>query len=368
VDEIGNVVGTQDGKSSPASIFNLNVLETGKNLFDIKNTYYNKYLTSDGATRTLKAVSIPKNTVDDKAISEATAFSKGIISAFSATTMVPALAYQNLQMSFTSKGSRSPDPLLCSVFVYDLTPGTDSYTCYTVKGDLSELPYVSLEVSAWLIMDETYLLAPRTPLDFSRMVCENTDSKNSLTCTALYGEGLSYTSVETISVGVEIWNSFQVQWDSITAGLTDPDDYQVYYNFIGIISNTYTNTVQQAYTATNVYTASFPVPPLNTLVVQFWLSTVNIEYVWNLILSAVGSFQLSTLGLNLGPPRSVTQVLDLEELFFYGWGRYTFPDQGTVIITVNNIESAKYNFCGDPSGEPKASCIPPMSNAEDAGT
>ena len=365
VDELGNVVGTQDAVASKASIFNLNILEPGKNMFAIKNKYYDSYLTSDVTSKTLKSVPLPRNTRDDTAPSEVEAYSKGIISAFSATTIVPALAYQNMQMSFVSMGSRSPNPLLCSVFVYDLTPGTDSYTCYTVKGDLSELPYVSLEVSAWLIMDQTYMLSPRRPLDFSRMVCQNTDSKNSLTCTALYGEGLSYTATETVSVGTNIQNSFTVEWDSITAFKdTAPQDFMIYYNFVSILKSTYTSTIQQVYTATNVYTASFPVPPLNTLVVQFWMTTVDLRYVWNTILSSVGSFQLSTLGVNLGPPRSVTQVLDLEELFFYVWGTYHFPDQGTVIMTVDNIAASKYNFCGDASGEPKASCIPPMSNAE----
>ena len=49
------------------------------------------------------------------------------------TQVVPALGIQNLQMSIVAKGYGDKLPVLCTMYVYDLTPESTSYTCFEVR-------------------------------------------------------------------------------------------------------------------------------------------------------------------------------------------------------------------------------------------
>ena len=98
------------------------------------------------------------------------------------------------------------------------------------------------------------------------------------------------------------------------------------------------------YLQTNQYSSIIPVPPQTSVTVQYWQSTVALNYVWNALFNAVGSFQLSSLGLNLGPPRSLTTVSSPRDLLFYLWGRFSYPTQGEVTITSNMAPVGTYPF------------------------
>jgi hypothetical protein len=109
-------------------------------------------------------------------------------------------------------------------------------------------------------------------------------------------------------------------------------------------TNTYTDITMVQYLQTNQYTSVVPVPPLTTTTLQYWQSTVSLSYVWSALFSAVGSFQLSSMGFNLDAPRSLTTVSSTQDLLFYLWGKFQCPTQGEIIISNNMAPFQTYPF------------------------
>jgi hypothetical protein len=59
--------------------------------------------------------------------------------AFMASQLVSPLAIQNLQISVAAfRSDTMENPRLCTMFIYDLTPNSDSYTCYEVRSASGE--------------------------------------------------------------------------------------------------------------------------------------------------------------------------------------------------------------------------------------
>ena len=98
------------------------------------------------------------------------------------------------------------------------------------------------------------------------------------------------------------------------------------------------------YLQTNQYTANVPVPPQTTVILQFWQSTVALNYVWNALFAATGSFQLSSLGFNIDSPRSLSAISSPQDLLFYLWGRFQYPTQGELIISSNQATYDTWPF------------------------
>jgi len=102
---------------------------------------------------------------------------------------------------------------------------------------------------------------------------------------------------------------------------------------------TYTS---QTYVETRNWAVNVPVPPLKVCSIQFWLTQLDVSYLWQAILQAVGAFDLTSMGVYYGTDWSVTDISKPQDLFFYQWGRYTSPSQAEIIITVDEIDSASY--------------------------
>jgi hypothetical protein len=72
-------------------------------------------------------------------------------------------------VSVATRGAKDVEGFkLCTMFIYDLTPESLSYTCYRAYGDPAQLPVVALELGAWNAQDQVATLLPRAPLDNSR--------------------------------------------------------------------------------------------------------------------------------------------------------------------------------------------------------
>ena len=87
-----------------------------------------------------------------------------------------------------------------------------------------------------------------------------------------------------------------------------------------------------------------PVAPQSVASVQYWISTVDVRYLWQAILNAQGSFDVSSMGLYLSTGQSLTTLSYLEDLFFYTYGTFSYPSQAEIIITVDDQEALKYPF------------------------
>jgi hypothetical protein len=204
-----------------------------------------------------------------------------------------------------------------------------------VQGDPAGLPVVSLQMAAWTNQDKANVLSPRVPLDMGRFVCENSSPYQSSTCMATYGQALSVAAYLNVLNGYQLQNTYDVAYG-------DPDGN--FWNLAILRSNTYTDITMVQYLQTNQYTSIVPVPPQTTTTLQFWQSTVSLNYVWSALFSAVGSFQLSSLGINLDAPRSLTTVSSTQDLLFYLWGRFQYPMQGEIIISNNMAPFQTYPF------------------------
>lgn len=109
-------------------------------------------------------------------------------------------------------------------------------------------------------------------------------------------------------------------------------------------TNTYTTTIQRSFVETRNWAVTVPIAPQSVSTIQFWLSTVEVQYAWQAILNAQGTFDISAMGMYLSTGQSITTLTYLEDLFLYTFGTYAFPDQAQVIITVDDIENEKYPF------------------------
>lgn len=141
-------------------------------------------------------------------------------------------------------------------------------------------------------------------------------------------------------------------------------------------TNTYTTQVIRSYIETRNWAVVVPVAPQSVATVQYWISTVDIKYLWQAILNAQGSFDISSMGLYLSTGQSLTTLSYLEDLFFYTYGTfrcvasrpgglererarwkqpgrltpsppahsYSYPSQAEIVITVDDVEANKYPF------------------------
>lgn len=109
-------------------------------------------------------------------------------------------------------------------------------------------------------------------------------------------------------------------------------------------TNTYTTQVIRSYIETRNWAVVVPVAPQSVATVQYWISTVDIRYLWQAILNAQGSFDISSMGLYLSTGQSLTTLSYLEDLFFYTYGTFSYPSQAEIVITVDDVEANKYPF------------------------
>lgn len=261
---------------------------------------------------------------------------------FMASTLIAPLALQNLQISVAVfREDTMESPRLCTMFIYDLTPNSDSYTCYQVQGDPTGLPLVEMEMAAWITQDKTSILSPRSPLENGRTRCENSAPAETVTCNVAYGEGLTFQRELDITFGQYYAFFFQINQGSAAGS---GGNFGGYYNFQAAYTNVYTSQVIRSYIETRNWAVVVPVSPQSLATVQFWISTVDINYVWQAILNAQGSFDISSMGLYLSTGQSLTTLSYLEDLFFYTFGTFAYPSQAEIIITVDDVENQKYPF------------------------
>jgi len=178
-----------------------------------------------------------------------------------ASQLVSPLAIQNLQLSVAVfRSDRMENPRLCTMFIYDLTPNSDSYTCYEVRvrgmgerrdassdsaplsrgthsnphsckqvqGDPTGLPLVEMEMAAWITQDKTSVLGPRAPLENGRTRCENSAPSETVTCNVAYGEGLTFQRELDVIFGQYYAYFFQFNEGSSAGADTA---WGGYYNF-----------------------------------------------------------------------------------------------------------------------------------------
>lgn len=133
---------------------------------------------------------------------------------FRTSTLVKALALPNLQLSVVIwRSDTMAAPKLCTIFLYDLTANTDSYTCYNIQGPLpKDMPVVQMEVSAWIAQERTSILQPRSPLEQGRTRCENSSPGETVTCNVAYGEGLTFTRQLDMAFGFTYQFFFQINF------------------------------------------------------------------------------------------------------------------------------------------------------------
>ncbi len=261
---------------------------------------------------------------------------------FMASALVPPLAVQNLQISVAVfREDTMEAPRLCTMFIYDLTPNSDSYTCYQVQGDPTGLPLVEMEMAAWITQDKTSVLGPRSPLENGRTRCENSAPSETVTCNVAYGEGLTFQRELDVIFGQYYAFFFQINRGSAAGA---DSNFGGYYNFQAAYTNVYTTQVIRSYIETRNWAVVVPVSPQSVATVQFWISTVDINYVWQAILNAQGSFDITSMGLYLSSGQSLTTLSYLEDLFFYTFGTFSYPSQAEIIITVDDVENQKYPF------------------------
>lgn len=149
--------------------------------------------------------------------------------AFMASQLVSPLMVQNLQISVAAfRSDTMESPRLCTMFIYDLTPNSDSYTCYEVQGDPTGLPLVEMEMAAWITQDKTNVLGPRSPLENGRTRCENSAPSETVTCNVAYGEGLTFQRELDVSFGQ--YYAYFFQFNEGSAARADTA-WGGYYNF-----------------------------------------------------------------------------------------------------------------------------------------
>ncbi|TFJ88496.1 hypothetical protein NSK_000070 [Nannochloropsis salina CCMP1776] len=266
-------------------------------------------------------------------------------SVFSSTKSFGPVSVQNLQIGVTVQKSESmPNPRYCSLKIYDLTATSDSFSCYYIQGDTSNLPMVDLSVQAFTIQDKTTNMKPRTPLQNGRTKCENESPTDTLTCTFSYGEGLTFSTALSVTWGQNYANQFQMErrYGENTA---------IWYNYLYAYDNQYTSITTNTYVESRNWAVNVPVPPLTVCTIQYWLTSVDVNYVWLAILKATGSFELSANGVYFGTNHALSDVSDPWDLNVYQWGRYSATSQAEVIITTDEMQAAKYQLQ-----------VPPMNN------
>ncbi|EWM26794.1 low affinity immunoglobulin epsilon fc receptor [Nannochloropsis gaditana] len=266
-------------------------------------------------------------------------------SVFSSTKSFGPVSVQNLQIGVTVQKSESmPNPRYCSLKIYDLTATSDSFSCYYIQGDTSNLPMVDLSVQAFTIQDKTTNMKPRTPLQNGRTKCENESPTDTLTCTFSYGEGLTFSTALSVTWGQNYANQFQMErrYGENTA---------IWYNYLYAYDNQYTSITTNTYVESRNWAVNVPVPPLTVCTIQYWLTSVDVNYVWLAILKATGSFELSANGVYFGTNHALSDVSDPWDLNVYQWGRYSAASQAEVIITTDEMQAAKYQLQ-----------VPPMNN------
>lgn len=341
VDDEGNVfpmLKDESPETRASTRFTFHMATTSKNIgaFLLQSAKHRSFIKSDPSTGQLRAIMPPTQADDGDSSQEMMDLVRnGHASLFTVSHVVPALGIQNLAISLVAHGNADAGPMLCSLYVYDLTPESTSFKCYEVQGSSEGLPEVNLEMAAWSNQDRATMLSPRVPLDLGRLVCENANPDQSSTCTATYGQALGISTVINIMAGYMLQNTYNIWY------ISPPGNF---WNMAILRTNTYTGITLTQYLQTNQYTALVPVPPQTTIILQFWQSTVSLNYVWNALFTATGSFQLSSLGFNIGSPRSLSAVSTPGDLLFYLWGRFRYPTQGEIIISSNQATYDTWPF------------------------
>jgi len=288
---------------------------------------------------------------------------------FKPTCMLRILAARFLRLSIVTlsndlghRGRRE-----CSVAVYDTTPSTASFRCRPAPLPAGSGPTAGdelwLEQQALLVSDQSRCLQPRTPLPFGRLRCINEHPRQSAVCTLAYGQGFTvaraltidwnYIIFDTITVRANIQaalqNRFRYQG---FAGTGDEDgneseltwaatkewanDFTVVFNNINEIAVVY------AYVETRNWQMTLLALPLTTHTVQFWLEVVMLRYRWRALFQARGSFRVMYFEQPIGAQHDVGDVSNYDDIFFYIFGRYDFPVDASLIITLDNMEERKW--------------------------
>jgi hypothetical protein len=261
------------------------------------------------------------------------------VAVFSSPGTFAPLSLPNLQMGVAvQKSEAMPHPRYCTLKVYDLTATSQSFQCSYVQDPSAVLPRVLLEVSAFTIQDKTTNANQRTPLPNGRTACENQSPTDTLTCTYAYGEGLTFSRSFSINTGYQILNQFQVD------GLSLGGNVDIWLNWAHMYTNGYNHMTTNTYVESRNWAANVPVPPLKICTIQVWLSSVDVSYIWQSILRATGSFDLSAMGVRFGTDYALSDLTESADLHFYQWGRYRAPAQAEIIITVDEADAAKYTF------------------------
>lgn len=102
----------------------------GVDAFILRSKDLGTYIYSDPSSGQLRAVPAPSAA---GSMAPVDLVKGGYASLFSTQQVVPAIGIQNLAISFVAEGNADAGPVLCSMFVYDLTPESNSYRCFEVR-------------------------------------------------------------------------------------------------------------------------------------------------------------------------------------------------------------------------------------------
>lgn len=309
----------------------------------------------------------------------------GTVATFRPTCMLRVFAQRYLRLSVVTlsedlhhRGLRE-----CSVAAYDTSPTTTSYRCRPLSGEsrvgaAAQGDELWLEQQALLIGDESRWLRPRVPLPFGRLRCINEHPKQSAICTIAYGQGITIARALTVewnyiifdtvtkrkNVEVRLETSFRTPGFSRGGGAAaagdgaggggegdgeeDGEDQsnefttsfsalkELANDFTALYNNIYEIAVVHAYVETRNWQMTLLAKPLTSYSVQFWLETVYLTYRWRALFQARGSFRVFYFDQPIGSHHAIGDLSNYDDIFFYVFGRYDFPLEGSLIATINN--------------------------------
>lgn len=289
---------------------------------------------------------------------------------FKPTCMLRVLADQFLRLSIVAlsndlhyRGRRE-----CSVGVYDTTPYTDSFRCQPAPQPAGREPTADdelwLEQQALLVYDQSRWLKPRTPLPFGRLRCINEHPRQSTICTLAYGQGFTVARALTIEWNYIIFDTITVRANSQAAlqtkfryrsfaGASDEDGNESEVTLAAskecandltiAFNNFYELATVYAYVETRNWQMTLVALPMTAHTVQLWLEVVMLRYRWRALFQARGSFRVMYFGQPIGAQHDIGDVSNYDDIFFYIFGRYDFPEEASLITTLDNQEERSWS-------------------------
>jgi len=288
------------------------------------------------------------------------------IAYFRTDKIIDMMTYSLMKLSITYQDTDDQYPSHCEMAVYDMTPTSESYKCWVKDYDTGGKSdnYVIFQQVAIYFQDGTETRATRVPLENGRTRCENSSPTETTTCSVAYGEGLTFETSMSVSYGTSVTNGFTIAYEnrftlgatmefintqgpvatSLSVTVQNQFINTASYSFSGTFTRDYSVTQTQAYVETRNWQVAVPVPPLSTSTIQFWMSTVDLYYLWQALFVAKGGFDIDVLGQKVGEDHSIGDLSYIEDLYFYMYGTYFYPAQAEVIVTVDDIEASTYDF------------------------